>query len=105
MIRWAAVGLAALICVSLAVNAALWTAYRGATEKQAKLQIQLAAHEINQEAVNAAIKVQREAQKLAHQRAAERKDSAARVAADNPDWATGLLPDDVLRLLPGGEDR
>ena len=41
----------------------------------------------------------------AQQRAAERKDSAARVAADNPDWATGLLPDDVLRLLPGGEDR
>lgn len=105
MTRWAAVALAALICVSLAVNAALWTAYRGATEKQAELQIQLAAHEINQEAVNAAIKIQNEAQKLAHQRAAERKDSAARVAADNPDWAGGLLPDDVLRLLPGGEDR
>ncbi|GKG94899.1 hypothetical protein CE91St38_29070 [Desulfovibrionaceae bacterium] len=105
MTRWAVVALAALICVSLAVNAALWTAYRGATEKQAELQIQLAAHEINQEAVNAAIKVQSEAQKLAHQRAAERKDKAARVAADNPDWAGGLLPDDVLRLLPGGEDR
>lgn len=103
MTRWAIAALAILACASLAINATLWMAYRSTMDKLAESQIELAAHEINQEAVNAAIKIRDAEKTLAHQRAAERKDHAARVAADNPDWTGGLLPDAVLRLFPSGE--
>lgn len=105
MKEWTLTILGTLVCISLAANAVLWNGYRGAIEKKTELQIQFDAQLKNQEAVNAAITIQSVAKRLAYQRAEKRKADIKRMETNNPDWAGGLLPDDVLRLLSKDEDQ